>query len=114
MALTKCEECGKEFSDTLNSCPHCGFVIKNINEYHNEQQKDNGIDAFCLAGGIVAICSWVLDFLGLVAITGIVLSVLGLDRVKVTGAKGKAWAIVGIVLGTIEAAWKAIQLLSLL
>ena len=26
MALIKCKECDKEFSDTSNVCPHCGWV----------------------------------------------------------------------------------------
>ena len=30
MALVKCHECGKEMSDTLSTCPHCGIeIIKN-------------------------------------------------------------------------------------
>jgi len=28
MALIKCPECQKEMSDTLETCPHCGFIIK--------------------------------------------------------------------------------------
>ena len=28
MALIKCTECGKEMSDTLKTCPHCGIEIK--------------------------------------------------------------------------------------
>lgn len=28
MALIKCPECGKEISDTINNCIHCGYVIK--------------------------------------------------------------------------------------
>ena len=28
MALIKCNECGKEISDTLNTCPNCGIEIK--------------------------------------------------------------------------------------
>ena len=24
MALIKCEDCGKEFSDKANACPNCG------------------------------------------------------------------------------------------
>ena len=36
MALIKCTECGKEFSDKAESCPNCGcpteYVIKAINE----------------------------------------------------------------------------------
>ena len=29
MALIKCPECGKEVSDTANSCPNCGYLIHN-------------------------------------------------------------------------------------
>lgn len=28
MALIKCNECGKEYSDTLKKCPHCGYKEK--------------------------------------------------------------------------------------
>lgn len=28
MALIKCPECKKEFSNTINKCPHCGYKIK--------------------------------------------------------------------------------------
>lgn len=28
MALIKCKECGKEISDSVKSCPHCGYVYK--------------------------------------------------------------------------------------
>ena len=30
MALIKCPECGKEISDTVKKCPHCGFVNKKL------------------------------------------------------------------------------------
>lgn len=32
MALIKCKECGKEISDSVNSCPHCGYVYKKTKE----------------------------------------------------------------------------------
>lgn len=32
MALIKCNECGKEISDTAVSCPNCGAKNKNNNE----------------------------------------------------------------------------------
>ena len=28
MALVKCPECGKEISDTVESCIHCGYVLE--------------------------------------------------------------------------------------
>lgn len=36
MALIKCKECGKEISDTVKKCPHCGFANKEVKE-----KKDN-------------------------------------------------------------------------
>ena len=29
MALIKCEDCGKEFSDKASACPNCGCPYKN-------------------------------------------------------------------------------------
>lgn len=29
MALIKCKECEKEYSDTLDTCPHCGYKREN-------------------------------------------------------------------------------------
>ena len=30
MALIRCPECGKEVSDTCDSCIHCGYRLKNV------------------------------------------------------------------------------------
>lgn len=35
MALIKCPECGKEYSDTASSCPHCGYTA-NSQKYGKE------------------------------------------------------------------------------
>ncbi len=54
MALIKCEECKKKFSDTLDACPHCGFkLVKeennkiysyvNIDEFAYDYAKDTGL-----------------------------------------------------------------------
>lgn len=43
MALIKCNECGKEISDTLNTCPHCGIEIKtkkNVVKDNNNKRFD--------------------------------------------------------------------------
>ena len=46
MALIKCDECGKEFSDKANACPNCACPVErkkeNIKEYtelSNEEKK---------------------------------------------------------------------------
>lgn len=37
MALINCKECGKEMSDTVKKCPHCGFVNKQL----KQEKMDN-------------------------------------------------------------------------
>ena len=56
MALKTCKECGKEHTDTIANCPHCGFVTKehpSLKEAKNEkidveeQQKEkSGAEGF--------------------------------------------------------------------
>lgn len=45
MAMIKCKECGKEFSDKASQCVHCGCPIDNNNkENTNTQKKNKGLD----------------------------------------------------------------------
>lgn len=44
MALIKCPECGKDVSDTIESCIHCGFALKKEESTSletNENSSDN-------------------------------------------------------------------------
>ena len=42
MALIKCSECGKEFSDKASACPNCGSPTSEIVESTiAEAQEDN-------------------------------------------------------------------------
>ena len=63
MALINCKECGKEMSDTLKKCPHCGYVYKkeNLKNKTIEKIKANKRIVFTILliviiiiGGIVA------------------------------------------------------------
>lgn len=129
MALIKCLECGNQISDHANCCPHCGSPVKGITicpncgkevnegkfctscgvKFNGNEAKINGL---ALAGGITGICSLFIDFIGLVAITAIVLSAVGLNQISKTGIKGKGWAITGLVCGIIELVFKFIVLLN--
>ena len=39
MALIKCGECGKEFSDKANACPNCACPIENNKKYREKCSK---------------------------------------------------------------------------
>lgn len=54
MALIKCNECGKEISDTLNTCPNCGIEIRT----KKSVVKDNNNKRFdILEIGIIIVLS---------------------------------------------------------
>lgn len=40
MALIQCKECGKEISDTVKKCPHCGFINKELKQDKVNNGKD--------------------------------------------------------------------------
>ena len=39
MALMNCPECGKEISDQVNNCPHCGFPVNNKKDEGSNKKK---------------------------------------------------------------------------
>lgn len=50
MALINCPECGKEISDTISQCIHCGFRLKKV-VAPVEEPRETGIKTICLRGG---------------------------------------------------------------
>lgn len=64
MALIKCPECGKEISDAVQICPHCGFPIKN----HKK-----------ISGKLIGIIVVIVIF---IAIVGFVISCNKLDETE--------------------------------
>lgn len=133
MALIKCSECGKQISDQASTCPHCGIAVKaytycpycnaktasdnfcnncghDINPMNNYQVVKGKTNSMALSGGIIGICSLAIDILGLVSITAIVLSSIGLKQVSTTGQKGRGWAIAGIVCGIVELVFKVLMI----
>lgn len=60
MALIKCPECGKEMSDTLNSCPHCGYVFNKKNSNKTKKKYIIGIPIILCVLIIISICIFFL------------------------------------------------------
>ena len=44
MALIKCPECGKEFSDKAFACPNCGCPISEIRKMAEEEKQKNIVE----------------------------------------------------------------------
>lgn len=65
MALIKCSECKKEFSDKAGACPHCGCPIEketsqNLKNFDNKGAKK----------GIIIFGCVVIAIIGIIFITG--------------------------------------------
>ena len=45
MALIKCSECGKEFSDKASACPNCGCPTSEMVESPIVEDKKDNLDA---------------------------------------------------------------------
>ena len=67
-------------------------------EENNSNQSSNGL---AIAGFVVSICSFFINFGGIVGLIGTILSAVGLSKVKSTG-KGKGFAIAGLIMGIIS------------
>ena len=44
MALMQCPECGKEISDQVPACPHCGFPVQKQTGGDGKDKKKKFID----------------------------------------------------------------------
>ena len=79
MALIKCPECGKEVSDTCETCIHCGYRLKNVAKIEPQADdfvigKRSGVNNDQTTAIVLIIVGVVL----LWGIVGIILLIIGL------------------------------------
>lgn len=67
MALMNCPECGKEMSDTISSCPHCGFKLSKNKKSKNEKKNNK---KFILAGIISIVLVLIISTVVIIIATG--------------------------------------------
>ncbi len=113
MALIKCCECGSEISDKALICMNCGKPIK-CNSNNTIEKKDSieKYDIISLCGFIIGAIAIFIDFWGIIAILGLVLSIIGFNNV--TNNNYKIFATIGIVLSGIGLLIRIVQLILLI
>ena len=74
----------------------------------NQGPKTNGL---AIGGFICSLVGMLCCFIPMIGIVGLILSIVGINKIKTSGEKGKGLAIAGIILGAIAVALYVILLL---
>ena len=86
-----CKNCGKEINDNAVICPNCGVQVQEVNQPDvNVQQSNNTI----------AIVGFVLSFL--VALAGLICSIIGYKNAVKENAPYKGLALAGIIISAVS------------
>ena len=85
---------------------------ENNNINYPEKQNDS-VSGTIIAGFVLGLISWFLNFFGIIGIIAIVFSAIGLSQLSRTNQKGKVLAIIGLVLGIINVIYAVLGLLYL-
>ena len=100
-----CKHCGNIINDETKFCPNCGGKQMEKNstvEPPMPVENKPSSNAFAIVGFVISLISLLLNFLGLVGIAAVIVSVLGLIKVDAYNGHGKSMSIVGIVIGGIS------------
>ena len=55
MALIQCSECGKEISDQISACPHCGYPVQKQTDENKGKNKKKLLLPVIIAGIILVL-----------------------------------------------------------
>jgi len=105
-----CINCGKEIPEGSAFCPECGVTQHDTapqNSYTGSFSSPTNqptvqkapYNVMCIIGLVISGISLLLNFWGIVGIVGTIISVVGLSHCKQKNENGKAFAIIGIVIG---------------
>lgn len=85
---------------------------ENNNINYPEKQNDS-VSGTIIAGFVLGLISWFLNFFGIVGIMAIVFSAIGLSQLSRTNQKGKVLAIIGLVSGIVSVIYTFIIIMTL-
>ncbi len=89
-----CKNCGNEIDDKAAICPKCGVMTGNTSVVNTEKTNT------------LAIVGFVLSFL--VAIAGLICSIIGRKQCKERGEKGMGLATAGMIISIVNMAFGVI------
>ena len=85
-----CKNCGQEVDDNAVVCPHCGVQVGKIETPASTNTE----------GNTIAIVGFVFSFL--IALVGLICSIMGYKNAKNNGAPYKGLALAGIIISAVS------------
>lgn len=104
-----CKTCGKEINDNAVICPYCGCSTENA--VKKEEKERPKLNVLSLVGFILSLVSLLLSLYGIVAIAGLVLSIVGLYQCSKNGERLKGLAIAGIIVSAVSIVYTIIVII---
>lgn len=89
-----CNKCGKEIMDDAVICVHCGCAVKK--ETATPAPAKKKVNVMCIVGFVLGCVSWLLSLFGIIPLTGLILSIVGLVQANRKGETLKGLGIAGI------------------
>ena len=102
-----CYKCGQQISDNTAVCPYCGAVQMT---HSAEAQSSSQYNLMCIIGFALSCISLLIDPYGIFAISGIILSVIGLVNARKRNENGRVFGILGTVIGAASLIYVSIQI----
>ena len=110
-----CKHCGFELQEKVNYCPACGkSQLDPVEQEQAPQQADPVVtppaqaaaqapyNTCSIVGFALSCASFVLTFLGLTALAGLICSIIGLRQTAAKGERGKGYAVAGIIVAILS------------
>ena len=100
MALIKCPECEKEISNKAESCPNCGYQLKNKDMQQRKKEKSNSIKSgtiLCIIGS-----SLLIGFILIILLAMLMPTTKNMDDANLTTNETELKITIGGEDGTID------------
>ena len=100
-----CTHCGAEILEEAVICTKCGCWVEQKNQQGVSPLRgavqNAKLNVCAIVGFILSMASivFVVNFMGFLALAGMIVSVVGLTQIKNAEQKGKGYAVAGIIVG---------------
>lgn len=92
-----CRKCGTRVDD-LPRCPVCGTLQPESGFRINTEGTKPPVNGFAMLSFVTGFISWAIGVFGLIALCGMVFSIVALVGIHRRGQTGKFFAVIGLIV----------------